>query len=122
MKKNRKNVPLGRRSTEVAGSLTPDLEDLHASRQHADRSYAGHSGEADGCMKTEATLSPTWAARVASTDAEAKRNTPGSGRYLPGPGAYSDAVLLIRLELSECWRRPSSLRRILPRFLHRERG
>lgn len=48
MKKNRKNVPLGRRSTEVAGSLTPDLEDLHASRQHADRSYAGHSGEADG--------------------------------------------------------------------------
>ena len=48
MKKNRKNVPLGRRSTEVAGSLTPDLEGLHASRQRADRSYAGHSGEADG--------------------------------------------------------------------------
>ena len=48
MKKKRKEVALGKRSTEMAGSLVPDLEGQSASRQHADRGYAGHSGEVDG--------------------------------------------------------------------------
>lgn len=49
MKQNRKKeVPLGKRSVETAGSLAPDLEGQKASRQHVDRSYAGHSGEVDG--------------------------------------------------------------------------
>lgn len=48
MGKKRKNVPLGKRGTEMAGSLAPDLEGQSVSRQHVDRSYAGHSGEVDG--------------------------------------------------------------------------
>ncbi len=48
MKKKQKAVPLGKRSVEMAGSLTPDLENQRASRQHVDRSYAGHFGEVDG--------------------------------------------------------------------------
>ena len=48
MKKKQKKVPLGKRGVEMAGSLVPDLEGQSASRQHVDRSYAGHSGEVDG--------------------------------------------------------------------------
>lgn len=48
MKKKRNMKPLGKGNMEMAGSLVPDLEGQRVSRQHTDRSYAGHSGEVDG--------------------------------------------------------------------------
>lgn len=36
-------APLGRRRMEAAGSLTPDLEEVSKSYQHANRARAGQS-------------------------------------------------------------------------------